>query len=76
MELTEKCIQFLEEQIPELAETAIKQAYWRALSSGHSVLERKNDDLVETFPDGTQKFIKKLPPYTILPIGTKITRRS
>jgi hypothetical protein len=36
------------------------------------VLERYEDDLVETFPDGTRKFIKKLPPYTIVTKGKKI----
>jgi len=71
MALTEKSMRFLEEQIPELAEAAIKEAYWSALSSGSSVLERYDDDLVEIFPDGTRKFIKKLPPYIIVTKGQK-----
>lgn len=76
MTLTEESICFIEEHIPELAELAIKEAYWRALSSGNTVLERYNDDLVETFPDGTRKFIKKLPPYTVVTMGQKITIKS
>lgn len=62
MSLTEESMQFLEEQIPELAEAAVRQAYWDALNSGSSVLEYENGALVEVFPDGTRKRIKNLPP--------------
>lgn len=72
MPLNEESIRYLEEHIPDLAEIAIKEAYWRALASGYSVLERYNNDLVEVFPDGTRKFIKNLPPYTKVTIGQKI----
>ncbi len=41
MALSEEAISFLEEHIPELAEVALKQAYWAALASGSSVLIRK-----------------------------------
>ena len=41
MSLDEKSIAFLEEHIPELAEIALKQAYWNALASGYSVVERQ-----------------------------------
>lgn len=53
---------FLEAQIPELAESATKQAYLRTLAAGHSVLERRNDRIVEVFPDGKEKLVKKVPP--------------
>lgn len=33
----EKTMQFLEQQIPELAESAFRQAYWRTLDVGLSV---------------------------------------
>jgi hypothetical protein len=55
---------FLEEHIPELAEIAFKQAYWAALASGSSVLMSEKGNLVEVFPDGKRKIIKKLPPST------------
>lgn len=61
MLLTEENMLFLEEQIPELAESAVRQAYWDALNSGSSVLEYQNGALIEVFPDGTHKFVKKLP---------------
>ena len=38
MSMTEERMQFLEEQIPYLAEAAFKQAYLQALASGSSVL--------------------------------------
>lgn len=61
MSLTEESMCFLEEQIPELAEAAVRQAYWDALNSGSSVLEYDDSALVEVFPDGTRKVIKSLP---------------
>ena len=64
MTLSEEAMSFLEEHIPELADVAFKQAYWAALASGSSVLISENGNLVEVFPDGKQKFIKRLPPST------------
>lgn len=65
--MDEKTQRFLEESIPELAEAAVKQAYWRALAAGHSVLTTENGMLVEVHPDGTKKIIKKLaPPISVV----------
>lgn len=58
----EKVIDYLEQQIPELAAAATKIAYWQALASGSSVLISENGELVEVFPDGTRRFIKKIEP--------------
>ena len=63
MEDNEKVIDYLEQQIPELAAAATKIAYWQALASGSSVLISENGELVEVFPDGTRKFIQKIDPY-------------
>ena len=71
MALSEKALDYLEEHIPELAEVAFKQAYWAALASGSSVLISENGSLVEVFPDGTRKFIKKLPAWTPVKRGQK-----
>jgi len=62
MALSEEELDYLEAHIPELAEVAFKQAYWAALASGSSVLISENDNLVEVFPNGKRKFIKKLSP--------------
>ena len=59
--LTEESMRFLEEQIPELAEAAVRLAYWNALNAGYSVVEYEDGALVEVFPDGTRKMIKRLP---------------
>lgn len=72
MALSEQAISFLEEHIPELADAAFKQAYWAALASGSSVLVSENGDLVEVFPDGKRKFIKKLPPSIPVTRGQRI----
>ncbi len=73
--MSEESMRFLEEQIPELAELAVKLAYLKALASGSSVLECKNGVLMETFPDGTRKIIKKLPPSTPVKPGTRLELR-
>lgn len=72
MGLSEKAIDYLEQHIPELAEIAFKQAYWAALASGSSVLVTENGKLVEFFPDGTRKFIKKLPCWIPVRRGQKL----
>ena len=72
MEITEKIMQFLEEHIPELADSAVKQAYWLALASGSTVLECENGTIVEVYPDGMRKIVKKLAPPTKAVPGQKI----
>ncbi len=71
MSTQEKTIQHLEEHIPELAESAVVQAYWQALASGNSVLESENGVIYEIFPDGSRKIIKTIePPFPVV-IGEK-----
>jgi hypothetical protein len=72
MGLSDKELDYLEAHIPELAEVAFKQAYWAALASGSSVLITENASLVEVFPDGTRKFIKKMPAWIPVKRGQKI----
>lgn len=61
---SERMIDYLEKHIPEMAQAAVKQAYWQALSSGSSVLVSENGVINEVFPDGTVKFVKNISPYT------------
>ena len=63
MENNEKAIDYLEKHIPELAEAAVKQAYWQALASGSSVLVSENGVIKEVFPDGTSKIIQENAPF-------------
>lgn len=58
----EKVIDYLEQYIPEMAQAAVKQAYWQALASGSSVLVGENGVINEVFPDGTVKFVKNIAP--------------
>ena len=63
VENNEKAIEYLEEHIPEMAEAAVKQAYWQALASGSSVLISDNGVIKEVFPDGTSKIIERNAPF-------------
>ncbi len=63
MESSEEVIDYLEAHIPELAEAAVKQAYWQALASGASVLVSDNGVIKEIFPDGTSKIIERNAPF-------------
>ena len=71
MPTTEQSMKFLEEHIPELAESAVTQAYWQTLASGSSVLESDNGVIYEVFPDGTRKVVKTTTPPTAVVLGEK-----
>lgn len=70
--LEEKVLDFLEEQIPEIAQAAVTKAYWQSLAIGHKVLEVENNCLIETSPDGTKRIIEELPPRIKLDKNKKI----
>jgi len=57
---TQEEIDFLENYIPEFANSAVKKAYLDTLSSGNSVLETIENKLYEVFPDGKKVFIKNV----------------
>ena len=69
--LDEKTLNHLEAQFPQLFQAAVTQAYWATLAQGFSVLERTKEGLVETFPDGSSKFIKPLKPWVSVTPGEK-----
>ena len=66
MTLQQKEIDYLEAQIPLLAELALRQAFWQSLASGHSVLIADNGKLVEVMPDGTRRFVKEIAKRQII----------
>jgi len=72
MNMTEESMRFLEEHIPDLADAAVKQAYWQALATGSSVLVSEEGALVEIFPDGTRKVLKQLEPQTAVTVGQRL----
>ena len=57
---SDKELDFLEEMIPELANSAVNKAYVDTLSSGKSVIEAIDGVIYEIFPNGTKKIIKKI----------------
>jgi hypothetical protein len=61
MKMSDENIDFLETQIPDLAEMAFQQAYWHNLSSGNTVTVLENNDIIEISPDGKKRVIKTLP---------------
>ncbi len=63
MKISEKELDYLEHHIPEMAEAAVKQAYWQALASGNSVLISSDGYIIEVFPDGTTQKIQKSKPF-------------
>jgi len=71
MPLNDKALDYLESQIPELAQAAIRQAYWAALATGNSVLISDQGFLYEVFPDGSRRQGRAITPPTPVTIGTK-----
>ena len=73
--LDEKTMSTLERRIPDLAEGAVKQAYYKTLASGRKVVEAVDGRLIETCPDGSTRTLKTLPtPIPVTP-GQKIRRK-
>ncbi len=70
----EKTIEYLEKHIPEMAQAAVKQAYWQALASGSSVLISDDGFIKEIFPDGTSRIVEKTEPFIEVEKGRTIIR--
>ncbi len=75
MNHSDATLDFLEEQIPTLAQSAVTVAYWEALSAGLSVLQVEDGHLVEAFPDGSRRIIKKVERGVKIPKGTEFSLR-
>ena len=58
--LTEQELDFLEQQIPILAEMAMQKAYWQTLTSGDKVMIAENGFLIEVSPDGSRRVVKEI----------------
>jgi len=69
--LDEKALNHLEEQFPQLFQAAVTQVDSTTLAQRLSVLERTEEGLVETFPNGSSKFIKPLEPWVRVTPGEK-----
>jgi hypothetical protein len=72
--MSEESMQHMEAQIPELAGTAVKRAYWQALTTTGKVLEARNGQLVETTSDGAVRVVRSIAKPIAVTMGTKRTR--
>lgn len=61
-ELTEEEIDYWEEQIPMMANAGFQQTGLRVLLKGFDVVQSHDNALWTIHPDGTETFIKDLPP--------------
>lgn len=76
MKLTEEAMIYLEERIPVLAGNATNQAFLETLAAGETVLIAEQGNIVEVFPDGTRKVIKKIgSPETVSQIKYTISKK-
>jgi hypothetical protein len=64
----------MEAQIPELAGTAVKRAYWQALTTTGKVIEARDGQLLETTADGSQRVVRSIAKPVSVTMGTKRTR--
>lgn len=72
--MTEESMQRMEAQIPELAGTAVRRAYWQALTTTGKVLEARNGQLIETTAEGSVRVMRNIAkPVTVI-MGAKRTR--
>ena len=70
----EQSMCFQEAGIPQLAEGAVKQAYYQTLAAGYTVVEAIAGQLVESAPDGSVRVLRPLPqPIPVMP-GQRLVR--
>lgn len=72
--MSEESMQRMEAQIPELAGTAVRRAYWQALTTTGKVLEAHNGQLVETTAEGSVRVMRSIAKPVAVTMGTKRTR--
>lgn len=73
--LDEKTMSKRENRIPQLAESAVKQARSRTLASGRNVVEAVNGNLIESRPDGSHRVLKAIPAPIPVAVGQKMVRK-
>ncbi len=75
IQLDEQTMNKRENRIPQLAESAVRKARTRTLTSGRNVVEAIDGKLIESYPDGSCKVIRSLAaPIPVAP-GQKLLRR-
>ena len=71
---SEETLDFLEQQIPSLAASAVHLAYWQALATGQVVLVSEDGGVYQALPDGTKKLVKALKKTSSrrVAVGTRV----
>jgi hypothetical protein len=64
-------IDYLEQHIPELAESAGTQAYWASLAAGNDVLVIEEGAIYRISPDGARTFVRATEPPVTLETGAE-----
>ena len=72
--LTEESLQNLESHNQELAQSALRRAYYQALTSDGAVLEARNGQLVEVSAEGHVRIVRSIATPLTVPLGTKRIR--
>lgn len=72
-QLTEASMQRMEAHIPELAASAVRQAYYQALTTSGKVLQARKGQLVEISAEGTVRVIRNIAQPTAVTLGTRRT---
>ena len=72
--MSEKSMQRMEANIPDLAGSAVKRAYLQALTTSGKVLEARNGQLIETTAEGTVRVIRSIAKPTAVAVGAKRIR--
>lgn len=75
MDVNERKIDDLENQFLLKSGTAFTKARKEAQASGSSVVVSENDSIIEIFPDGSRKQLKKIEPATQVKPGLKVIIR-
>jgi hypothetical protein len=70
-QLTETSMQRMEAHIPELAASAVRQAYYQALTTNGTVLQARHGQLVETSAEGVVRVIRNIAQPTAITPGTR-----
>jgi hypothetical protein len=62
-----------DECIPEIASKATSAAFKKAIASGHNVVIRKGNQIVEVNKNGIVRVIKEISPLVAVKKGTKFS---
>lgn len=72
---SDAAIEYLENQIPDMAAKATRLAYYRAVAAGHTVVSVEQDQILATHADGQVEVLVKCRPHRRVQKGQIFTVR-